>query len=161
MSVPTRPLPTAHLADETAWLEETAEALRLGRFDRVDADALAEYLDDMAGRDRREVVSRLVILLAHLLKWDFPPDRRSRSWQATILEQQRELRQLLQSRTLRNHAEATLDAAYLDAIKQAAAETGLPRGHFPADCPWSLDIVLTDRGEAGGEISFDKEQHGS
>lgn len=105
----------------------------------------------MAGRDRREVVGRLVILLAHLLEWDYQPDRRSRSWQATILEQQRELRQFLQSRTLRHHAEATFDAAYLDAIKQAAAETGLPRSHFPADCPWNLDVVLTDRDEEAGE----------
>ncbi len=161
MSAQPPPLPTSHKLDETAWLEQTAEALRLGHFERFDADALAEYLNDMAGRDRREVVSRLVVLLAHLLKWDHQPERRSRSRQATILEQQRELRQLLQSRTLRNHAEATRDAAYLDAIKQAAAEAGLPREPFPGQCPWSLEAALTDRGEEAGGIFIEEEPTGS
>ena len=64
-------------ADETAWLEQTAELVRAGRFDQVDAVNLAEYLTDMARRDRREVFSRLVVLLSHLLKWDHQQDRRS------------------------------------------------------------------------------------
>lgn len=55
-------------ADETAWLERTADLVRTGRFDQLDAGTLAEYLTDMAKRDRREVFSRLVVLLSHLLK---------------------------------------------------------------------------------------------
>lgn len=135
-------------ADETAWLEVTADLVRAGRFDQLDPATLAEYLTDMAKRDRREVVSRLVVLLAHLLKWEAQPDRRSGSWQATVLEQQRELRQLLASGTLRNHAEAVLAEAYADARKLAAAETGLARAAFPESCPWDLDAALADRGEA-------------
>jgi hypothetical protein len=71
--------------DETAWLEATAELVRNGRFADVDRNALAEYLVDMARGDRREVFSRLVVLLAHLLKWEHQPDRRSGSWRGTIL----------------------------------------------------------------------------
>jgi len=133
--------------DETAWLEQTAELVRSGRFDELDAVALAEFLTDMAKRDRREVFSRLVILLAHLLKWEHQQDRRSGSWQGTILTQQRELRQLLDSGTLRNHAIAVFVEAYADARKQAAAETGLARAVFPEDCPWDLEAALADRGE--------------
>lgn len=133
--------------DETAWLETTAELIRHGRVDAVDLDTLAEYLTDMAKRDRREVFSRLVVLLTHLLKWDYQPDRRSAPWQGTILEQQRELRQLLDSGTLRNHAVAVFADAYTDARKQAAAETGLPRGTFPKESPWDLEGALADRGE--------------
>jgi hypothetical protein len=148
MAQPT-PTTTASLyeADETAWLEATAELIRQGRLDAVELDTLAEYLADMARRDRREVFSRLVVLLAHLLHWGYQPDRRSGSWLGTILEQQRELRQLLESGTLRNHAAAVLGQAYADARKQAAAETGLARGAFPEECPWELDGALADRGE--------------
>jgi hypothetical protein len=137
-------LAAMHEADETAWLEQTADLVRAGRFEHVDATSLAEYLNDMAKRDRREVFSRLVVLLAHLLKWEHQPDRRSGSWQATILEQQRELRQLLESGTLRNHATAVLAGAYADARKQAAAETGLTRAAFPEQCGWTVDAALVD-----------------
>jgi hypothetical protein len=133
--------------DETAWLETTADLLRHGQLDAVDLPTLAEYLTDMAKRDRREVFSRLVVLLSHLLKWEYQPDRRSGSWQGTILEQQRELRQLLDSGTLRNHATAVFAEAYADARKQAAAETGLTRGTFPEECSWDLEGTLDDRGE--------------
>lgn len=130
--------------DETAWLERTAELLRAGRLSEVDTQNLAEYLTDMAKRDRREVFSRLVVLLAHLLKWQFQPDRRSRSWLLTILKQQRELRQLLESKTLRLHAAAIMAEAYDHARKEAAAETGLSRTTFPEECPWNLETALTD-----------------
>jgi hypothetical protein len=138
-------------ADETAWLETTAELIRRGQLDAVELGTLAEYLTDMARRDRREVYSRLVVLLAHLLKWDYQPNRRSGSGQGTILEQQRELRQLLESGTLRNHAAAVFAAAYADARKQAAAESGVVRGVFPEVCPWDLDNALTDRGEGDAQ----------
>src|SRR3954470_13176618 len=97
------PIATAALyeADETAWLEATADLIRNGRLTEVDRDTLAEYLTDMAKRDRREVFSRLVVLLSHLLKWKHQPNQRAGSWRGTIFEQQRELRQLLESGTLR------------------------------------------------------------
>ncbi|HWG47592.1 MAG TPA: DUF29 domain-containing protein [Gemmataceae bacterium] len=142
--------------DETAWLEATAELIRQGQLDAVELNTLAEYLTDMAKRDRREVYSRLVVLLAHLLKWDYQPDRRSGSWQGTILEQQRELRQLLESGTLRNHAATVFAATYADARKQAAAESGLVRGTFPEECPWDLDGALADRGEGTEQDTGDR-----
>jgi hypothetical protein len=143
------PEPTLSLyeADETAWLEQTAALVRDRRFDQVDAANLAEYLTDMANRDRREVFSRLVVLLTHLLKWDHQPGRRSSSWQATILEQQREMREIVDSGTLRNHAVAVFARAYENARKEAAAETGLARAAFPEECPWDLEAALADRGE--------------
>jgi len=133
--------------DETAWLEATADLIRHGRIEEVELETLAEYLTDMAKRDRREVFSRLVVLLSHLLKWHYDPERRSGSWRGTILEQQRELRQLLESGTLRNHAIAVFADAYADARKQAAAETGLARATFPQECAWDLDGALADRDE--------------
>ena len=134
-------------ADETAWLEHTADLVRAGRFAEIDPHALAEFLTDMARRDRREVFSRLVVLLAHLLKWTYQPERRGGSWLGTILEQQRELRQLLDSGTLRAHAAAVFADAYADARKEAAAEAGLSRSAFPDAPPLDLDAALADPGE--------------
>jgi Domain of unknown function DUF29 len=139
-------------ADETAWLEATADLVRQGRYSEIECEALAEYLTDMAKRDRREVFSRLVVLLCHLLMWTYQPDCRSGAWRATILEQQRELRQLLESGTLRNHAITVFPDAYQDARKQAAAETGLARTTFPQECEWDLDSALADWDEEAADV---------
>jgi hypothetical protein len=138
------PLPVLFEQDETAWLEIMANLAAEGRLTEMDYRNLSEYLKDMAKRDRREVSSRLVTLLSHLLKWEYQPDRRSGSWQGTILEQRRELRKLLESGTLHKHAREVLEEAYADARKQAAAETGLSRGAFPVECAWDLENLLAD-----------------
>src|SRR5438105_12801289 len=81
--------------DETAWLEAMSALAASGQYVELDFPHLSEYLADMAKRDRREVISRLVVLLCHLLKWEHQPERRSGSWRGTIRAQRRELRQLL------------------------------------------------------------------
>jgi hypothetical protein len=133
--------------DETAWLETMSRLAAEGRYSEMDFANLSEYLADMARRDRREVSSRLVTLIAHLLKWDHQPEHRGASWRGTIVEQRRELRRLLESGTLYNHAVAVLAESYGDARSQAAAETGLSRAVFPAECRWDLDHLLADEDE--------------
>jgi len=129
-------------ADETAWLEEMSRLARQRRYDELDYKHLSEYLRDMAKRDRREVFNRLVILLSHLLKWDYQPRRRSRSWKLTILNQQNELEGMLDSQSLRNHAVDCLPKAYGTAVRYAAVETGLAEREFPEECPYTLDEAL-------------------
>ena len=145
------PLTDLYERDETAWLEIMSELSAQGRVAEMDLNNLSEFLGSMAKRDRREVNSRLVVLLTHLLKWECQPQNRSGSWQATILEQRRQLRFDLTSGTLRAHALDTLAEAYVDARKQAAVETGLPRTTFPALCPWSVDDLLADDDESETE----------
>jgi hypothetical protein len=130
------------LEDETAWLEAMAELIHQGRVAELDYVNLGEYLTDMARRDRREVKSRLAVLLAHLLKWQFQPDKRSGSWRGTIIAQRQELADLASGGVLRNHAEAILPEAYANAVEQAASDTGLPEGTFPAECPYTVDQLL-------------------
>jgi hypothetical protein len=129
--------------DETAWLEATAELVRDGRLEQIDTGTLAEYLADMARRDRREVESRLTTLIAHVLKWVHQPERRSGSWRATVVEQRQELEGLVGRGVLRNHAQAVLADAHRKAVERAAAETGLPAATFPAACPYTLDDLLS------------------
>jgi hypothetical protein len=125
-------------ADETAWLEAMARLAAERRSADLDYKHLAEFLSDMAKRDRREVESRLRVLIAHLLKLVHQPKKRSRSWRVTVDDQRHELRGILTSKTLRRHAEAVLNDVYANAVNRAAIETGLPKSAFPAKCPYSL-----------------------
>jgi Domain of unknown function DUF29 len=135
-------LPALYETDETACLEQMAELVRDRRLDDLDLLNLSEFLSDMARRDRREVESRLAVLLAHLLKWAHQPDRRTGGWRATVEVPRYELSLLLQSGTLRAHAEDTLASAYAAAVRQAVAETDLPAATFPPECQYTVDALL-------------------
>ena len=131
-------------ADETAWLEATADLVRRGLYDQLDTENLSEYLSDMAKRDRREVESRLIVLIAHVLKWVHQPDRRSGSWHATIIEQCQELEGLLGRGVLYNHAEMVLAEMYGKAVERVIAETGLAKTSFPENCPYTINQLLAE-----------------
>jgi hypothetical protein len=137
--------------DETAWLEAMSALAASGRYAEMDSAHLSEYLGDMARRDRREVFSRLVVLLSQLLKWECQPQQRSGSWRGTIREQRRELRQLLESGTLRKHAQAVLADAYAEARRQAADETELSVDAFPVNEMRSLEELLAEPDPEPGE----------
>lgn len=144
MSARAVPLPSLYEADEVAWLETMAGLIQTGRAADLDLPHLQEYLTDMANRDRKEVVSRLTVLLTHLLKWEHQPDKRTGSWSATILTQQQELSDEFESSgTLRNHAAAKLSDAYRKARLRAAKETELPIETFPETFAGTLDDVLS------------------
>lgn len=130
--------------DETAWLEAMSELAAQRLYAELDYPHLSEYLADMARRDRREVFSRLVVLMSYRLKWERQPEKRSGSWRGTIMEQRREMRQIVESGTLRNHARSVLLDAYAAARKQVAAETELPLEEFPSTCGWGLDDLLRE-----------------
>ena len=118
-SLQTESLAALYEQDETAWLEIMAELLAHGQYAALDHLHLQEYLSDMAKRDRREVYSRLVVLLTHLLKWEHQAEMQTGSWRATINHQRLELRLLLDSKTLKNHARDVLADAYTDGRKES------------------------------------------
>jgi hypothetical protein len=128
--------------DETAWLEQMAALAAAGDVAALDLKNLSEFLLDMAKREKREVVQRLVTLFVHLLKWDHQPSNRTKSWELTIQEQREELQDLLESGVLRNHAQQELAKAYQKAVRRAAVETELTEKTFPAECPYTLDQAV-------------------
>lgn len=136
-------LPELFLDDETAWLDIMAARIKAGNVRELDFANLGEFLTDMVKRDRREVESRLIVLLTHILKWDFQPAYRSRSWQSSIIEHRQELASLADRGVLRNHAEAILSEAYRKAVERAAAETGLAATDFPGECEYTFDAALS------------------
>jgi hypothetical protein len=106
-------------------------------------EKLAEEIERMGRRDRRELRSRLRVLVAHLLKWQAQPGHRSASWSATIREQRKQIaRQLRDSPSLRPVVDEVLVEIYADAREHAARETLLPEDDFPPDCAFIVDNVL-------------------
>lgn len=137
-----QPTNTLYEADEHAWIERQIACLRDGDLDRLDRANLIVYLTDMAARDRREVGSRLIILYAHILKWNIQPEKATESWRLTIREQQRAIRRLLKSLpSLKHRADDILREVYPDAVEMTFDEMGLT-GRDPA--AWSepdLDVT--------------------
>lgn len=130
-------------ADFYNWTQRTAELIQQGRTDEVDLEHVAEEIADMGKRDRRELRSRLIVLLAHLLKWQMQPGLRSASWRSTILEQRTEIALVLSdSPSLRRIASHELASLYVRAVRTGMSEPGLPAANFPPSCPYSFDEVL-------------------
>jgi hypothetical protein len=132
-------------SDFFRWTEE--QALRLRRRaetannDELDYLNLAEEIESVGASQKREVRSRLALVLQHLLKWHYQPDLRSRSWETTLLVQRRDLQALFEdSPSLRPFAERIMTAAFTNGRQAAERETGLLS--IAEACPWSLDQVL-------------------
>ncbi len=132
-------------ADFVRWLDYQAELLRQGRVQELDLEHLAEEVDDIGRSQRRAVESELSVILIHLLKVQFQPAKRSRSWTDTLLEHRGRLaRDFRASRSLKLHAEAELTDLYRLARKRAAVQTRLPLSTFPESCPYTLEQTLSE-----------------
>jgi hypothetical protein len=131
--------------DLFAWTQEQAALLRAHAADAIDWENLAEEIESMGRRDRRELKSRLTVILLHLLKWQAQPDQRGMSWRKTLRTQRREIRDLLQqSPSLRREVPELIRDAYPDAVRDAIDETGMPAGALPSTCPYRPEEVLDE-----------------
>ena len=129
--------------DVIAWANEQARCLRAGEFDRLDLEHLAEEIEDVGKSEQRELASRMAVLLMHLLKWSYQPERRGRSWEATIRIQRQSIERRLQRTPSLKHSLNEPDwweDIWADALATAIHETGLI--DFPPHCPWSLAAIL-------------------
>jgi hypothetical protein len=125
------------------WTARNAELLREGRFAEADIEHIAEELEDMGKRDRRELESRLELLLEHLLKWQMQPLLRGPSWSRTIAVQRSAIAKLLEEAPSLQ-PKIDLERCYAAAVKIASRETGFSRDRFPSACPFRLEQVLDD-----------------
>ena len=129
--------------DFFAWSRQQAELLRAGKLAQADIEHIAEEIDSMGRAEKRELISSLSVLLLHLLKWRYQPDRRSPSWEASIRVQRNRLADHLDDNpSLRPLLPQALVSAYRDAALEAVAETELPGAAFPDTCPWTPEQVL-------------------
>ena len=125
------------------WTQEQAALLKAGALSQLDVESLIEEIESMGRSEKRELVSRLAILLAHLLKCDFQPERRVRSWNNTIKIQRIDLQEVLDdSPGLKHQLHESVLTAYKKAVLLASDETGLPESGFPESCPYSIDEIM-------------------
>jgi hypothetical protein len=137
--------PTLYEVDYLQWLETTVEKLRSQEYSTVDWGNLIEEIEDMGRSERRSLESNLIVIILHLLKWQFQPDNRSGSWEGSIIEHRRRVKKLLnESPSLKPYLESIFVESYTEAVKQAKAETRLPLDTFPIECPFTLVNVIDD-----------------
>lgn len=130
-------------SDFYAWTIRSAQLLREGKFSEVDIEHVAEEIESMGKSEKRELINRLAVLIAHLLKWQFQQERRSNSWKYTIEEQRDEVLELIEeSPSLKYEIQEKLERAYRKAILWAATEMGVNKSMFPKQCPFSTENTL-------------------
>lgn len=129
--------------DFLEWTRCNAALLRAGRFDQADIEHIAEEIEDMGKSQRRELFSRLRILLIHLLKWQAQPERRGASWTSTINNKRREIAALLEDMpSLQPLLVQKLGSVYQWAAEDATRELELVSNPFPDFCPFTVEQVL-------------------
>jgi hypothetical protein len=126
------------------WTKVQGDALRRRAVNEVDWDNVAEEIESLGRSERREIASRLEVLLLHLLKWRFQSDQRGQSWWASIRDARNELERVLEDNpSLRALPAERLPKAYANARVRALEETGLY--HLPEACPWDADQILSPK----------------
>ncbi len=129
--------------DYYLWLTNTANLLRAENLAELDLLHLIEEIEDMGKRERRSLYSNLKILLMHLLKYRYQPEKRSHSWRYTIEEHRQRIAEAFSdSPSLQGYLLEVFDKCYQDAKKLAAKETGLAKEAFPTESPFTTEETL-------------------
>jgi hypothetical protein len=129
--------------DVAAWAFEQAEHLRSHHWSALDVENIAEEIESVGRSEKRELGSRMSVLIAHLLKWQIQPDHRTRSWLRTIRHQRQRLDRLLQKMpSLKSCLDdgEWLGDAFEEAVELASKETGMD--DFPEQLQWTANQVL-------------------
>ena len=129
--------------DFNLWIEATTKTLKEGNFHALDLENLIEEIESMGRSDKKEIGNRLEVLIMHLLKWKYQPNKQTNSWRLTINEQRRAIRRILRaSPSLKPYLRENLVDFYQDAREAAIDETELDPQCFPPDCPFAQGQIL-------------------
>ncbi len=136
-------LNTLYKQDFSLWLQSQISLLKEAKFNELDSEHLIDELESMGKRDKRELVSRFIILIAHLLTWQYQTHKQSNSWRSSIIEQRKKIEYLLKNEpSLKSYINEAINSAYIDAVDLAAEETELPLSVFPSICPYNEQQLL-------------------
>jgi hypothetical protein len=131
--------------DFYAWIRHNVQLLRQGKLTAIDANNIAEELESMGRSEKRELVNLFAILLMHLLKWQYQPQRHGKSWKNTIDTKREDILELLQEcPSLHHELPAKLMLAYKKARRFAENETDIDINCFPSTCPYALEQILNE-----------------
>lgn len=78
--------PNRHLyeTDYLKWIETTVKKLQVQDYSNIDWENLIEEIEDMGRSERRSLKSNLIVVLAHLLKWQYQIQFLSGSWSSIV-----------------------------------------------------------------------------
>lgn len=125
--------------DYYAWTQEQALLLKTGHLQDIDLENLIEEIEAMGRSEKRELESRIIVLLTHLLKWQYQPVRRGKSWELTIKGQRANCLDVLEDNpSLKAKLDEMFIRSYTRAKIEAAKETGLDEKYFPEQCPYTI-----------------------
>jgi hypothetical protein len=134
---------TAYEEDVAAWAQEQVALLRAGQWALLDVEHIAEEIEDMNISHRHQLAHRMAILMAHLLKWQYQPDQRGKSWINTMRTQREAIGKLLRKMPSLRHMlddPEWEEEVWKDAVEIAGREAGLI--DLPEARVWSLEQVL-------------------
>lgn len=129
--------------DVAAWAKEQVRLLRAGQWALLDVDHIAEEIEDMNVSHRHQLAHRMAILMAHMLKWKYQPNRRGRSWSNTMRTQREAIAKLfLKMPSLRQLLEDAEwdDEVWKDALDIAGREANLL--DLPEIREWDFEQIL-------------------
>lgn len=137
--------PQLYETDYETWLTEQIQALQQGNFEQLDILHLVEELEQLNKSNERELESYLIVLMTHLLKWEFQPSHRSNSWLGSIQFSRDRIGKLFkQQKSLQHRVEEFVPDAYKSALKVASKETQIKIHLFPQKCLYSKDQLLDE-----------------
>jgi len=129
--------------DFHAWTQKQAHLLKSGQLADIDMENIIEEIEGMGASERSQLQSRLKILIGHLLKWQYQPAFRSRSWKLTIEEQRLSVVEMMEdSPSLKGVLAERLLKAYVHGVLLAAKETYIDKKVFPETCPYTIEQIL-------------------
>jgi hypothetical protein len=132
--------------DYYGWTVEQAELLKTGHWQEIDIKNLIEEVESMGRSEKRSLESRMIVLITHLLKWQYQPVRRGKSWELTIKGQRVNCLDVLEDNpSLKSKLDELFIKAYYRAKLEAAKETLLDEDYFPEECPYTLSQLFDSK----------------
>ncbi len=129
--------------DFYAWTQEQSALLRRSQWQSLDIENLVEEIESLGKQQKQELRNRLGILIGHLLKWEFQPELRGKSWRATIREQRTKIQlHLKENPSLKSYLDQAIIDGYEVALALVVRETPLDYPDLPSDCPYAIAQIL-------------------
>lgn len=131
--------------DFHGWTMQNVQLLKQGKYQEADIEHIIEELEEMGISNENQLINRLSVLIAHLLKWQFQPDFRGRSWEGTIEEQRNKINRLIKKNpSLKAKVSEAIEEGFSDSKSIIKKETPIDLKVLPSTCPYTFDQIISD-----------------